>query len=181
MLKKVINYTGFDDKPHSGTYYFNMTRTDTLNLLQDEQFVKDSTYLTDVIGKDPNSVMTNDDVLVMLRVFKAIIYKSFGVRSTDGESFTKVAPDGHLYAQDFEQTAAYDELFMSFVNDPAQFNDFLTGVIPSELRDQVTKAEKTVTGVADDSANEAQAPGINPVVSQITPEGGVANAGLKLV
>lgn len=173
MLKKVITYTDFDGNKKSGTYYFNMTRTDGIELYSNEDFRRGIDYLNDLRNKNAAVTASDSDVIILLKMFKLLILKTYGARTPDGESFIKTAADGHSLALDFEQTAAYDELFMSFVNNPKEFNDFIIAVVPQSVREQAEQAAQ--------QANDADQPALNPAVAQIKPAGGVAGAGLSLV
>jgi hypothetical protein len=72
----------------------------------------------------------------MIEIFKELIMKSYGELSDDGRRFIKIR-DGHKLAEDFAQTAAYDELYMQLATDDKKAADFINGVIPKDLAKQV--------------------------------------------
>lgn len=125
MLKRNITYTDFNGNEVTETLYFNLTRTECIQL---------------EIGYEGGLVATleriieSKDVRQLITEFQNIVLAAYGVRSEDGKRFIK----NDEVREEFKQTAAYDALFMELATDADTAAVFVNGIIPADLvqRDQ---------------------------------------------
>ena len=66
------------------------------------------------------------DNAIIVEVFKDLIRKAYGEKSTDGRHFMK----NKEITDSFTATEAYSELFMEFLSDANAAAAFVNGVIP---------------------------------------------------
>lgn len=130
MLKKIINFTDFNDVEQTQTCYFNLTKSELMKME-----MRANGGLADQI----KAAIDSNDGNAMLNMFEELILNSYGVKSEDGSKFVKFDKDGHRLADDFKQTAAYDALFDELASSAEAASDFVNGVIPASLQAQLNK------------------------------------------
>ncbi len=123
MYKKTITYVDFDDVERTEDYYFNLTKSELMEM---------DFSATGGMEKMIKSVIAAQDSKRIMEIFKEIILKSYGEKSLDGKRFIKVR-DGHRLADDFAETGAYDALFMELATNDKSATEFITGIIPQSL------------------------------------------------
>lgn len=125
MLKKTINYTNFNDEPIKEDFYFNLTKTELMDMNMEEHGSMDEMLQRVIDTKDKKTIYN---------VFKNIVLMSYGVKSADGKRFMKKDPvDGHRLADDFAETNAFDVLMFDLLSDDKKASDFVNGIMPKDL------------------------------------------------
>lgn len=120
MIKKTITYTDFDDNERTEDFWFNLTKSELMEM----DFSQ-----TGGMEKLIQSIVDAQDTKRIIEIFKDIVLKSYGEKTLDGRGFIKVR-DGHKLADEFSQTAAYDTLFMELATNDKAAAEFINGVIP---------------------------------------------------
>lgn len=136
MLKKTITYKDFNDEEITEDFYFNLNKSELMQLELDE-----AGGLTAMIEK----IVNTKDAPSILKVFKKIIAKAYGEKSADGKRFIK----SEELSTAFEQTNAYDELFMELLSNPEEASAFINGLMPADLREAAAKTTKKKTASAE--------------------------------
>lgn len=126
MLKKTITYKDFNDEEITEDFYFNLNKSELAQM----EFGQAGGYAS-LIKK----IAATKDMGAILKVFKDIIHKAYGEKSADGKRFIK----SDELSTAFEQTNAFDQLFMEFVSDPDVAGAFINGIIPADLREQIAE------------------------------------------
>lgn len=124
MLKKTIKYTDFNGQPQSEDYYFNFTKAELV-----EMGLSENGGLDAFIEK----VINERDQKEIIRLFKDIVLKAYGEKSTDGKYFVK----NDAVRERFSQTEAYSELFMELAFDSKAASDFINALIPNDLAETI--------------------------------------------
>lgn len=136
MIKRTIKYTDFDGNAREEVVYFNMTRTELIAYSFD---LPDD--LTEGF-KDPNEVDINEvgarliEKLGRSGIFefvKNLVFKAYGMKSEDGRRFIK----SEQLSTEFTQTLAYDEFIIDLFSSDEKISDFINGIIPANLADQI--------------------------------------------
>lgn len=127
MIKKTIKYTDFDDVERTEDCWFNLSKSELMEMDFSQSGGMD---------KMLRSIVDAQDTKKIIEVFKDLILKSYGEKSLDGKRFIKVR-DGQRLADEFAQTAAYDALFMELATDDKAATEFVTGIIPKSLAAQL--------------------------------------------
>lgn len=124
MLKREITYEDFNGDTVTDTVYFNLTRTEIVEL----QLTYDG-GLEETIKK----IIRSEDLQALIAEFKHIVLLSFGEKSADGKRFVK----NDDIREAFSQTAAYDALFMELATNENAAADFIKGIIPADMTKEV--------------------------------------------
>lgn len=118
MLKKTITYTDYNDVTHTETYLFNLSKAECM-----EMEMSTSGGLTEMINK----IIETQDVPAIIKIFKDLILKAYGVKSPDGKRFIK----SEELSTAFAQTEAYSVLFMELATNAEEAAAFVNGIMPS--------------------------------------------------
>lgn len=129
MLKKTITFTDYFGEERTQDFYFNLTKSELMemNLSADggvERLVE--------------KIIQTNDRKKLVTYFKEMVLKSYGEKSDDGFQFMK----GEEITKRFEQSPAYDQLFMELVTDADKAADFINGIVPKELSEQMKKQQE---------------------------------------
>lgn len=131
MIKKVIKYTDFNGVEREEEFYFSISKSE---LTEWELSIDGG--LSAYINKIVNTKSSPE----LCKMFKELILRSYGEKTIDGKRFVKFASDGHRLADDFVQTPAYDELFMSLLQDADTAAAFVNGIVPADVLQAQQKA-----------------------------------------
>lgn len=117
MLKKTITFIDYDGNERTEDFWFNISKAELAEL---EMSVKGG--LKKVLEK---AVQDQDGPRIM-RVFKEIVLKAYGVKSNDGRRFMK----SEELTREFAETEAYVDLFMELATNEKAAAAFMEGVMP---------------------------------------------------
>lgn len=120
MLKKTIKYTDFNDVEREEDFYFNLTKSE----LTEMQLSVDGGLQAWL-----EKIVKTENRPELIKAFKNIILKSYGEKSADGKRFVK----SEELSEAFEQSAAYDELFIELLSNEEKAAEFVNGLIPKGL------------------------------------------------
>jgi hypothetical protein len=129
MFKKTINYEDFNGQPIKEDFYFNLTKAEIM-----EMQLEKTGGLTEYIQR----IVDSKDVPQLVKLFKELILKSYGVKSDDGKRFIKTKE----VVEAFTQTNAYSEFYMELATNADAASAFVNGIIPADLAEEVKKQEK---------------------------------------
>ena len=124
MLKKTITYEDYNGVERTENFYFNLNKAEVLEMEMGTEGGMAETIQKIVDAKDAPAI---------IRVFKDLVLKAYGVKSDDGRRFMKTKPDGTRYADDFKETEAYSQIFMELATDADAAAKFVNGIIPADL------------------------------------------------
>ena len=126
MLKKTITYTDYDGVERTEDFYFNFTEAE----LMEWQLVTNG-GLTSYVQK----IVDAKDQPRLITLFKELLLKAYGIKSDDGRRFIK----SDKISEEFSQSPAYSILYMELVTDDKVAADFVNGIIPAKLSEQVAE------------------------------------------
>ena len=118
MLKKTITYTDYNGVERKEDFYFNLTKAEIM-----EMEMSTSGGLTEMI----NRIVAAQDAPAIIKIFKELVLKAYGVKSPDGKRFIK----SDELATEFAQTEAYSQLFMELATDAEAASAFVNGIVPN--------------------------------------------------
>ena len=124
MLKKIITYTDYNGVERTETFYFNLSKAE---LMEMELGVTGG--MTEMLDK----IIAAKDAPSLMKTFKEMIMKAYGVKSDDGKRLIK----SEELSIAFTQTEAYSVLFMELITDDKAAADFVNGIIPNEIQTEV--------------------------------------------
>ena len=123
MIKKVIGYIDFNGNERKEEFYFHLSEAEAA-----EMELSVNGGLTAMIQR----IVSAQDNSTIIKIFKELILKSYGVKSLDGRTFEK----SEKISKEFEQTPAYNELFLELSRDSKKAADFFNGVIEKPKRNK---------------------------------------------
>ena len=126
MLKKTIKYTDYNGVERTEDFYFNLNKAEIMEM-----------QLTTVGALDAylKKIISAQDMPTLMRIFKDLVLKSYGVKSDDGRRFIK----NDQLREEFEQTEAYSILYMELSTDAEAAAAFVNGIIPADVAKQLPK------------------------------------------
>lgn len=135
MLRKEVEYKDFDGNDRKDVLWFHLNEVEIT-----EMDLETSGGLV----KYMESIIDTNDVNQLIAIFKDLLIRSYGERSMDGKHFYK---DDKI-RNEFVSSAAYPVLYMEMVSDADKAVEFINGIVPSNIREQMAKIENTPEGVA---------------------------------
>lgn len=147
MLKKKVKFEDFNGNEQEVEIHFNLTKTELSNFYAQFEGGFDQYFAAAVRRGDLETVS-----MLMLN----FIHMSYGQKSPDGLRFVKTEED--LF--DFKQSAAYDEVCSSVMQDVDSFLDFVYAIVPSkvgaEAKKETEKARKQLALEAESQSEVAE-------------------------
>ncbi len=128
MIKKTISYTDYDGNERTEDFYFNLSKPELIEMQTSE---------AGGLEKKIEKISKEQDIKKIIELMKDIIKKSYGVKSDDGKRFIK----NDEILDEFMQSEAYSELFMSLATDANAASEFINGILPKGLAEEVKKIE----------------------------------------
>lgn len=129
MLKKTITYTDYDGMERTEDFWFNLSKTELTKL--------DAELPGGVLGV-LRKIIDKKDRKALVDFIETLILRSYGEKTLDGKRFVKTLD----MAEEFMQTPAYDELFMSILSDTDSQTSFINGVIPQSMAKEIEQTDK---------------------------------------
>ena len=117
MLVKKVTYTDYKGVKREEELYFNLSKAEVAEM---ELSHKGG------LSAKINRIVATEDGEEIIKLFKELIIKSYGVVSDDGKRFIK----NDQLREEFLQTEAYSELFMELASDADAASAFVNGIIP---------------------------------------------------
>ena len=116
MYKTEIEYTDYNGQPRKENFYFNLSKAELMEMeLSTKAGVEEMIRML---------IATNDNEKIV-KIYKDLILKSYGIKSEDGRRFIKT-PE---LREAFEQSEAYSEFFIRLISNTEEQTAFINGVI----------------------------------------------------
>lgn len=128
MLKKTITYTDYNGVERKEDFYFNFNKAE----LMDMQLTTVGSF-SNMVKK----IIDTKDLPALIKLFKELVLKSYGVKSDDGKRFMK----SEEISRSFKETEAYSILYMELVTDDKAAADFINGIVPADVAKEASKIE----------------------------------------
>lgn len=119
MLKKTITYNDYNGVERTEDFYFNLSKAEIM-----EMEMSTTGGLAEMI----NRIVAAQDAPAIIKVFKDLVLKAYGVKSADGKRFIK----SEELSTEFSQTEAYSILFMELATDADKASEFVNGIVPPQ-------------------------------------------------
>ena len=134
MIKKTVTYTDYNEVERTEDFYFNLNKAEVTEL---------ELGTTGGFAAMLQKIIDAKDQPTIIRVFKDIVFKAYGVKSSDGRQFEK----SEALSKAFSQTEAYSNIFMELAFNAKAASEFVKGIIPSDL-------DKTIAKIAEDNKKD---------------------------
>ena len=135
MLKKTIKYTDYNGVKRSEDFYFNLSKAEIA-----EMELGTTGGFADMLQR----IIDTQDMPQIVKMFKELILKSYGVKSADGKCFIKIDDNGVPLSRAFSQTEAYSELYMELGTDADAAAKFVKGILPADMVTEEVQAQAKV-------------------------------------
>lgn len=129
MIIKPITYETFDGDTITEEFMFNLTKAEIMEM----QVSKDGG-----LDRFLQRIVKENDARNLVGYFKELIRLSYGVKSDDGKRFIK----NDEIRDSFMQTNAYSELFMELAEDADKAAEFVNGIIPKKMLEEIEKSSE---------------------------------------
>lgn len=146
MLTKTIKFTDYNGQKREEEFHFNLNKAELM-----EMHLGTSGGLDQIVRR----IIAAQDNAALVKIFKDLILKAYGEKSLDGKYFLKEDENGRPLSKMFEQTDAYSVLFMELSTDADKAVEFITQVMPEDLREKAMEESKKLQSTlpSPDAAN----------------------------
>lgn len=137
MIKKTISYTDYFGKNRKEDFYFNLNKTELLEM---------EAEMPGGYAKVLGDIVHSEDNFKIVKILKLIVKKSYGEKSEDGRRFIK----SQELSEAFLQTEAYNVMMMEFLQDAEAFSEFCNGLMPKDLSIDQEQVEKQIEEIRNE-------------------------------
>lgn len=127
MIKKTVTYTDYNGVDRTENFYFNLSEAEVMEMEMGTEGGMSESIQKIVDAKDAPAI---------IRVFKDLVLKAYGVKSDDGRRFIK----SKELSESFSQTEAYSQIFMELATDADAATKFVNGIVPQKMAQQAKSA-----------------------------------------
>lgn len=127
MLTKTITYTDYNGEERTEKFQFNLSKAEIM-----EMEMSTNGGLAEKI----TNIVETQNAPEIIKIFKELILKAYGVKSNDGKRFEKSEEISNAFAQ----TEAYSQLFMELATDEKAAADFINNIVPGDIAKSTTPA-----------------------------------------
>lgn len=124
MITKSITYTDYNGVERTENFMFNLSKAEIM-----EMELTTTGGLAEMIQR----IVAAQDTPSIVKIFKDLILKSYGVKSPDGKHFVK----SEELSTEFSQSEAYSVLFMELATDADAAAAFVNGIVPGDVAKKV--------------------------------------------
>lgn len=123
-VRKLISFTDLDGKPVSEEWWFQLGKTDALEL--------------DIVHEDNpeeylKKILDDKDSRKLLKVWKELLFAAVGVRVD-----SQLVKNDEVLAR-FKQGGAYEQFFSELIESEDAGASFFAAILPDDVRDQAAK------------------------------------------
>lgn len=126
MIKKTISFIDYNGVERTEDHYFNLSKAELMEM---------EMGTTGGFAEMLQKLVDAQDGPSIMKIFKDVILKSYGIKHEDGIRFEK----SEEISKAFEQTEAYSELFMELITDADAAAKFVQGIIPADAAKQLNE------------------------------------------
>jgi hypothetical protein len=120
MYKKTITFEDYNGEKVTEDFYFNLTKAELMEM---------NFQASGGLENYARSIINTRDTATMMKIYKDLLLKSYGVKTPDGKHFMKT----ETIRVEFECSPAFSELYTELLVDDKAAADFFNGIIPKEL------------------------------------------------
>lgn len=129
MLKETIKFEDYNGVERTEDHWFNLSEAEIMEI---------ELGTTGGFAEMIEKIIAAKDTPSIIKIFKDLILKAYGQKSSDGRRFIK----SKELSEEFSQTEAYSVLFMKLATDADAAARFVNGIIPSKARDAKLETTK---------------------------------------
>ena len=141
MLTKTVKYTDYNGNERTETLNFHLTKAEIAEM---------ELSMPGGMSVTIQRIIEAQDTKELIALFKDLLLKSYGVKSPDGRRFIK----NDELREEFSQTEAYSEMFMELATDAKAASDFVNGIIPADMQEQLKNMPEDVKKQIEAATNQ---------------------------
>lgn len=134
MLKKTITYTDYNLVERTEDFWFNLSKAEVMEM---------EMSTTGGLAETIQRIVQAQDAPAIIKIFKDLVLKAYGVKSPDGKRFIK----SEELSTAFSQTEAYSQLFMELATDADAAAKFVNGIIPANMTQKAAENSPALTPI----------------------------------
>lgn len=134
MLKKTMTTVDFGGTKRTEDYYFNLTKAEIM-----EMELSTEGGFSEMIKR----ISAAQSQLELVKLFKSLLCKSYGVLSPDGRKFMK----NQAILDDFMATQAFSDLYMELTTDTEKAIAFFEQILPGDMQKETAAPAPTQPGL----------------------------------
>lgn len=134
MLKKEITYENYNGDEVTTTEWFNLSKISAMKLLNRKDAVVEKFKAFAGNPEEETRDLTPEERGMAIDFVESLVYDAYGKRDPENpETFdiSKEAKDS------FKKSPAFDELVYQLCTDKDGINEFLIGILPKAVREQL--------------------------------------------
>ena len=132
MLAKKIKYVDYNGDDQERTFLFNLNKAEIAEM----EMTTPGGLVNHI-----NKITDAQNLPELTALFKTLILKSYGEKSSDGQRFVK----SKELSTEFSETEAYSELFVELISNADAAANFVNGIVPTVSNEQIAQAEKKLS------------------------------------
>lgn len=127
MYTREITYEDYNGVKRTETHHFNLSKAEVIQWL-----TTSGDYTLDKVFERLAAERNGKEIM---KIFENLIYLAYGKVSLDGRRLDK----SEEAKRDFMETEAFSVLFCEIVTDAKKAAEFVNGIIPKSLADEINK------------------------------------------
>ena len=140
MLTKTVKYTDYNGNERTEKFNFHLTKAEIAEM---------ELSMPGGMSATVQRIIEAQDTKELIAIFKDLLLRSYGVKSPDGRRFIKKDE----LREEFSQTEAYSELFMELATDAKAASNFVNGIIPTDMQEQLKNMPEDMKKQIEDVTN----------------------------
>lgn len=140
MFKITETYNDYNEVQRTEDFWFHLNKAELM-----EMELGTAGGLAEAINK----LVAAQDMPSIIKIFKDLVLKAYGVKSADGKHFMKEDDNGRPYYKDFVTTEAYPQIFMRLATDADAAAKFVNGIIPADLAKNIDQNNLAIPNKAN--------------------------------
>lgn len=142
MVKRNVTYNDFEGEERTDVFYFNLTEAELADI--ELQYDGD-------MAKKMQIMQEKRDGRGMFEMISNLILRAYGEKTSDGKRFVKNAEMREAFAA----SDAYSKLLMDLLEDDKKLANFMTAIMPVNIREKVEQRLKENTATETEVAKNA--------------------------
>ena len=130
MWSYTSTYKDFNGTERKETFHFFISTAELMEM----QLVTEGGLAAKI-----QEIIDAKDQPTLVKLFKDLLLKSYGEKSDDGRRFIK----SEEMSKAFTETPVYSELYMKLISDAKLASEFVNGILPDNLEEEIKAYQKT--------------------------------------